>query len=59
MLATIEDIRAVCAELKQFDAKQTDFAVRLLHSIEPEAQRDSQAFAHRGGAGVSKLRPAQ
>jgi hypothetical protein len=29
MLATIEDIRAVRAELQQFDVKQTDFAVRF------------------------------
>jgi hypothetical protein len=29
MLATLEDIRTVRAELQQFDAKQTDFAVRF------------------------------
>jgi hypothetical protein len=29
MAATLEDIRTVRAELQQFDAKQTDFAVRF------------------------------
>ena len=29
MAVTIKDIRVVRAELQQFDAKQTDFAVRF------------------------------
>ena len=29
MPATLEDIRTIRAELQQFDAKQTDFAVRF------------------------------